>query len=127
MIPQNCNGMVQSVLDTVNSVQLRMKSKLPMMTDEIREKQIPPGGNDGLQPNGPGTESGIIQNNPDLNTTKSGFESEKNTQNQPNNAFIDPFTHEMYLTTKDWLILALGSIFIGMNNFLIQNFIMILE
>jgi len=112
MIPQNCNGMVQSVLDTVNSVQLRMKSKLPMMTDEIREKQIPPGGNVDGQPNGPGTESGIIQN-PDLNTTKSGFESEKNTQNQPNNAFIDPFTHEMYLTTKDWLILALGSIFIA--------------
>jgi len=110
MIPQHCNGMVQSVLDTVNSVQLKMKSKLPMMTDEAREKQIPPISENGLKT----SESGLIQSNPDLNTTKSGFESEKNTQNnQPNNAFIiDPFTHEMYLTTKDWLILAFGTIFI---------------
>jgi len=115
MIPQHCNGMVQSVLDTVKTVQLRMKSKLPMMTDEAREKQIPPGSGNGDQQNG--SESGIIQNNPDLNTTKSGFESEKNfTQNnQPShNAFIiDPFTHEMYLTTKDWVILVFGSIFIA--------------
>ena len=111
MIPQHCNGMVQSVLDTVNSVQLKMKSKLPMMTDEAREKQIPPISENGLKT----SESGLIQSNPDLNTTKSGFESEKNTQNnQPNNAFIiDPFTHEMYLTTKDWLILVFGTIFIG--------------
>jgi len=112
MIPQHCNGMVQSVLDTVNSVQLKMKNKLPMMTDEAREKQIPPG-ND--QQNGPmGTESGFGGQNPNLNTTKSGFESEKITQ-QPidgHSAFIDPFTHEMYLTTKDWLILVFGTVFI---------------
>merc|ERR1719219_136336 len=84
------------------------------MTDEAREKQIPPS-ND-LQ-NGPmGTESGFGSGqNPNLNTTKSGFESEKITQ-QPiggQSAFIDPFTHEMYLTAKDWFILALGSIFIA--------------
>ena len=39
MVPQPRNGMIQVVLDTVNSVQLKMK-KLPTMTDEAREKQI---------------------------------------------------------------------------------------
>ena len=33
MIPQS-NGMVQTVIDTVKSVQLKMKSKLPMMTGQ---------------------------------------------------------------------------------------------
>jgi len=28
-------------------------------------------------------------------------------------AFIDPFTHEMYLTNKDWLILVFGTVFIA--------------
>lgn len=115
MIPQPCNGMVQSVLDTVNSVQLKMKNKLPMMTDEAREKQIPPGNDqqNGTMGTNSGFESGFGGQNPDLNTTKSGFESEKTTQPiGGQSAFIDPFTHEMYLTTKDWLILAFGTVFI---------------
>ena len=34
--------------------------------------------------------------------------------NQPGqSAFIDPFTHEMYLTNRDWLILVFGSVFIA--------------
>jgi lysophospholipid acyltransferase len=40
MIVQQCNGVIQVVLDTVNSVQLKLK-KLPiMMTDETRERQL---------------------------------------------------------------------------------------
>lgn len=35
----NYNGVIQVVLDTVNSVQLKMK-KIPQMMDEVREKQI---------------------------------------------------------------------------------------
>ena len=35
----NYNGVIQVVLDTVNSVQLKMK-KIPRMTDEVREKQL---------------------------------------------------------------------------------------
>jgi len=107
MIPQPCNGMVQSVLDTVNSVQLKMKSKLPMMTDEAREKQIPP--------SGPGNDQ--QQNGPSLgdsSSTKQGFQSLDTHSNQPGQpAFIDPFTHDMYLNNKDWLILAFGTIFIA--------------
>ena len=34
--------------------------------------------------------------------------------NQPGqSAFIDPFTHDMYLTNKDWLILVFGTVFIA--------------
>merc|ERR1711860_11032 len=33
------NGVIQVVMDTVNSVQLKMK-KIPRMTDEVREKQL---------------------------------------------------------------------------------------
>ena len=73
MIPQNCNGMVQTVIDTVKSVQLKMKSKLPMMTDEAREKQIPP--NDQLQ-NGstPCISTGGTESNTD-STSNPGFQS----------------------------------------------------
>ena len=35
----NYNGVIQVVLDTVNSVQLKMK-KIPRMMDEVREKQL---------------------------------------------------------------------------------------
>lgn len=111
MIPQS-NGMVQTVIDTVKSVQLKMKSKLPMMTDEAREKQIPP--NDQLQ-NGstPCISTGGTESNTD-STSKPGFQSSETQSNQPGqSAFIDPFTHEMYLTTKDWIILVFGSIFIA--------------
>ena len=39
-MPQaNYNGVIQVVLDTVNSVQLKMK-KIPRMMDEVREKQL---------------------------------------------------------------------------------------
>ncbi len=85
MIPQPCNGMIQVVLDTVNSVQLKMKSKLPMMTDEAREKQIE---------NDPGN-----------------VQSQQNKKLKSLNGFlmsIDPFTNEILLTTKDWILLVLG-------------------
>ena len=72
MIPQNCNGMVQTVIDTVKSVQLKMKSKLPMMTDEAREKQIPP--NDQLQNGSPCISTGGTESNTD-STSKPGFQS----------------------------------------------------
>jgi len=90
MIPQPCNGMIQVVLDTVNSVQLKMKSKLPMMTDEAREKQIE---------NDPGN-----------------VQSQQNKKLKSLNGFlmsIDPFTNEILLTTKDWILLVLGTILIA--------------
>jgi len=111
MIPQS-NGMVQTVIDTVKSVQLKMKSKLPMMTDEAREKQIPP--NDQLQNGSPTCIStGGTESNTD-STSKPGFQSSETQSNQPGqSAFIDPFTHDMYLTNKDWLILVFGTVFIA--------------
>merc|ERR1739848_479073 len=72
MIPQPCNGMIQVVLDTAKSVQLRMKKKLPRMTDEAREKQI--------------QDQDIKQDN------------------------IDPFTNEVILTPKDWIVLIIGTV-----------------
>jgi len=114
MISQNYNGMVRSVLDTVNSVQLKMKNKLPMMTDEAREKQIPPtsgstGSTNNL--NGPGGPSMVVNNEASTNNFDAKSASSESGIGQ--SAFIDPFTHEMYLTNKDWLILVFGTVFIA--------------
>jgi len=114
MISQNYNGMVRSVLDTVNSVQLKMKNKLPMMmTDEAREKQIPPtssltGSTNNL--NGPG---GPTMVNNEASTNNFDAKSASSESGIGQSAFIDPFTHEMYLTNKDWLILVFGTVFIA--------------
>lgn len=72
MVPQPCNGMIQVVLDTVNSVQLKMKNKLPAMTDERREKQI-----------------------------------------DEHHYHVDPFTNQIFLTVKDWIILILGTVLLA--------------
>ena len=93
MIPQNCNGMVQTVIDTVKSVQLKMKSKLPMMTDEAREKQIPP--NDQLQNGSPCISTGGTESNNTDSTSKPGFQSSE-TQSM---VFIRTTTSEFSLST----------------------------
>jgi len=110
MISQNYNGMVRSVLDTVNSVQLKMKNKLPMMTDEAREKQIPPctSGSTGSTNN----LNGPVVNN-EASTNNFDAKSASSESGIGQSAFIDPFTHEMYLTNKDWLILVFGTVFIA--------------
>lgn len=72
MVPQPCNGMIQVVLDTVNSVQLKMKNKLPAMTDERREKQI-----------------------------------------DQHHLIVDPFTNQIFLTVKDWILLILGTVLLA--------------
>jgi len=72
MVPQPCNGMIQVVLDTVNSVQLRMKNKLPIISDEAREKQLP-------------------ERRP---------EPEVEPPSHPT-LLIDPFTNEVILTKRD--------------------------
>ena len=96
MIPQPCNGVIQVVLDTVNSVQLKMKSKLPMISDAAREKQIQK--NQSSDP----TE----QNNKYECDIMDTFKKKKA------GLILDPFTHEMFLTKRDWLILILGTVFL---------------
>ena len=42
MIVQHCNGMIQVMVDTMQSVQSKMKRTQPKMTDETRERQLHP-------------------------------------------------------------------------------------
>ncbi len=74
-----CNGVIQVVLDTVSSVQLKMKKSGGMMViqDEARERQL------------------------------LDHEEEQQFADAPN-----PFKNEITLSTKDWLILALGTVFL---------------
>ena len=84
MIVQQCNGMIQVMVDTVHSVQSKMKKQVlksnnssqnprdPKMTDETRERQL-----------------------------------------HPCTEGVDPFTNEIELTTKDWICLILGTVLIA--------------
>ena len=98
MIPQNCNGMVQTVIDTVKSVQLKMKSKLPMMTDEAREKQIPP--NDQLQNGSPCISTGGTESNNTDSTSKPGFQSSE-TQSMVFIRTTSEFSFSTHLQKKE--------------------------